>query len=140
MTPQQFIEEYAKDRRKRELDILKKLEPYLSISSQKKAILITLVTKQDLWWSNRLQVKEYYTKGEYNKLISEIQVKRGSANFIHEYCSASLVIENLVPGSGELLIPTTQGYDQRLKLANFKSFLNIIQTLSEISLNIKEGY
>nr|WP_290224132.1 hypothetical protein [Trichocoleus desertorum] len=138
MTSKQFIEEYAEECRNRELDVLKKIEPHLSIANQRKTVLITLITKQDLWWSDRQTVKSFYTNGAYENLIREISNKRGSANFIHEYRSASLVLENLVSGTNELLLETTAGYDQRLKFANFMQFLNTIESLFEISLSVQE--
>lgn len=139
MTLEQFLEEYTKDCRNRELDVVRKIEPHLSIADQKKTILITLVTKQDLWWNNRLKVKEHYTNGDYESLIQKIRNQRGASNFIHEYRSTSLVMENFMSGANELLVPTTQGYDQRLKVANFRNFLNTIETLFKISLNIQEN-
>ena len=48
MTPTQFVEEYAKSSRKRELAVLRKIEPHISIADRKKTVVITLVTKQDL--------------------------------------------------------------------------------------------
>jgi hypothetical protein len=42
-------------------------------------------------------------------------------------------------GANELLVPTTGGYDQRLKLANFKKMIETIEALSQISLSIDEG-
>jgi len=139
MTTEQFVEEYAGDRRNRELGVLRKIEPHLSIADQKKTIMITLVTKQDLWWNDRLAVKEYYTNGDYERQIQEIRNRRGSSNFVHEYLSASLVMENLISGANELLVPTTQGYDQRLRVTNFRNFLNAIERLFKISLNVQEG-
>jgi GTPase SAR1 family protein len=135
MNSDDFIEAYAKDCRSRELDVLRKIVPHLSIADQRKTVLITLVTKQDLWWQDRWKAKEYYTEGVYEELIQDIRNKLDSTNFIHEYCSASLVMENLISGANELLIPTAQGYDQRLKFANFRNFLNNIETLFNISLN-----
>lgn len=139
MTSEQFIDAYAEECRNRELDVLRKIEPHLSIADQKKTIFITLVTKQDLWWNNRLEVNEHYAEGDYENLIQDIRNKRGSSNFVHEYRSTSLVMENLISGANELLVPTTQGYDQRLKVANFRYFLNAIETLFEISLKIQES-
>lgn len=139
MTSEQFIGEYAEECRNRELDVLRKIEPHLSIADQKKTIVITLVTKQDLWWNDRLKVKKHYAEGNYESLIQDIRNKRGSSNFVHDYRSTSLVMENLVSGTNELLVPTTQGYDQRLKIANFKYFLDAIETLFEISLKIQES-
>lgn len=139
MTPEQFVEVYAKDCRKRELDVLSKIAPHLAIADQNKTIMITLVTKQDLWWRDRLKVKEYYIGGNYEELIQDIRNKLGSANFTHDYHSTSLVIENLISGNNEFLVPTAQGYDERLKFANFRSFLNNIEALFNISLNTLES-
>jgi len=139
MTPQQFVEDYAMNCREKELNILKKIEPFLAIADQKKTILITLVTKQDLWWNHRNQVSDHYKNGDYQSLIQNICSKRGSVNFRHECLSTSLIMENLVSGNNELLVPTTEGYDQRLKLANLKKFFATIETLFKINLNAQGG-
>ena len=73
MTIQEFLEVYTDDCRNRELDVLKRIEPHISIADQKKTIFITLVTKQDLWWNNRLEVREHYSNGEYENLIQNIR-------------------------------------------------------------------
>ena len=139
MTSDQFVQEYTRDCQNKELEILRKIEPHISIADQKKTVLITLVSKQDIWWNNREQVKQYYINGDYDKLVQEIRRKKGSVNFIHEYQSASLVLENFISGAGELLSPTTEGYDQRLKFANFKNFLGTIEAILKISLDVKDG-
>jgi hypothetical protein len=136
MTLEEFLREYAAVCRNRELDVLRRIEPHLSIADQRKTIVITLVTKQDLWWNNRLEVNKHYVEGTYEQLIQNIRNKRGANNFIHEYRSTSLVMENFLSGDNELLIPTTQGYDQRLKVANFRYFLNAIESLFQISLSV----
>jgi hypothetical protein len=43
-------------------------------------------------------------------------------------------MENLLSGATELLIPTTAGYDQRLKKINLKYMFNIIEQLSGMKL------
>lgn len=136
MTLEEFLREYAAVCRNRELDVLRRIEPHLSIADQRKTVVITLVTKQDLWWNNRLEVNKHYVEGAYEQLIQNIRNKRGANNFIHEYRSTSLVMENFLSGDNELLIPTTQGYDQRLKVANFRYFLNAIESLFQISLSV----
>jgi GTPase SAR1 family protein len=139
MTSDQFVQEYTRYCQNRELEVLRKIEPHISIADQKKTVLITLVSKQDIWWDNREQVKQYYINGDYGKLVQEIFRKKGSVNFTHEYQSASLVLENFISGTGELLSPTTEGYDQRLKFANFKNFLGTIEAILKISLDVKDG-
>lgn len=136
MTLEEFLREYAAVCRNRELDVLRRIEPHLSIADQRKTIVITLVSKQDLWWNNRLEVNKHYVEGAYEQLIQNIRNQRGANNFIHEYRSTSLVMENFLSGDNELLIPTTQGYDQRLKVANFRYFLNAIKSLFQISLSV----
>jgi GTPase SAR1 family protein len=53
MSSDDFVAVYTNDRRQRELDVLRKLEPHVALANQKKTIMITLVSKQDLWWSQR---------------------------------------------------------------------------------------
>jgi Fe-S cluster assembly ATPase SufC len=136
MTVLEFLEVYTEEYRQEELQVLTKIAPHLSVadSKKRKILFITLVTKQDLWWNDRLKIQDYYQKGEYENQIQAISNKLGSSNFIHEYCSASLVIENFISGTNELLLPTTQGYDERLKFSNLRNFLNVIESLCKISL------
>ncbi len=63
MTSGQFVESYAMSCREQEINVIEKIKPFLSIADQQKTILITLVTKQDLWWNHRNQVRDYYTNG-----------------------------------------------------------------------------
>jgi hypothetical protein len=48
-------------------------------------------------------------------------------------------MENFLSGSGELLAPVTQGYDERLKLANLRYFLSTIEALLNVSLDANDG-
>jgi hypothetical protein len=133
-----FVDVYTTERRKRELDVLRKLEPHLALANQKKVVVITLVSKQDLWWNDRNRVRDHYMNGEYEQIIQGIRNKVGTSNFVHEYCSSSLIMDNFLSGTQELLVPTTSGYDQRIKSTNFKSFLSTIENLCNISLNSQE--
>jgi HD superfamily phosphohydrolase YqeK len=75
--------------------------------------MMTLVTKQDLWWQKRHLLKDYYQLGNYSESIQKIQNTLGQANFIHEYISASLLTENFAVANGEILAPVSAGYDQK---------------------------
>jgi hypothetical protein len=139
MTSDDFIAEYARIQRDRELNVLKELIPHLSIRNSNNTIFITLVTKQDLWWNSRLSVKNFYTTGSYEEQIQLLRNRIGAANLRHECLSVSLVMENFLSGSGEFLAPVTQGYDERLKLANLRYFLSTIETLLGVSLDANDG-
>jgi hypothetical protein len=65
MSADEFVAVYTAERRDRELAVLRKLEPHLAIANQKKTVMITIVSKQDLWWNQRNQVKDHYSNGEY---------------------------------------------------------------------------
>jgi len=93
--------------------------------------MITLVTKQDLWWNQRTSVKDHYMKGEYNQFIEQIIHQRGRQNFVHEYLSTSLVISNFVTAQNELLKPTVAGYDQNIQFANLQQLNETIDNFVE---------
>jgi hypothetical protein len=139
MTSDDFIAGYVHVQRERELNVLKELVPHLSIRSSRNTILITLITKQDLWWNSRQSVKSFYTTGSYEDQIQMLRNRVGAANLRHECLSVSLVMENFLSGSGELLAPVTQGYDERLKLANLRYFLSTIEVLLSVSLDANDG-
>jgi GTPase SAR1 family protein len=138
MSIDEFVAVYTTERQQRELEVLRKLQPYLSIANQKKTVMVTLVSKQDLWWNQRDRVKTHYSNGEYEQIIQNVRNRLGASNFVHEYCSASLVMNNFRSIDDELLVATTGGYDQQLKSANFRKFLSVIENLFDISLNTQE--
>jgi len=143
MTAKDFLDAYAQVRRQKEQEALKKIINSLLLTEvakqkKKKLFFITLVTKQDLWWNDRLLVKEYYQNGWYENQIQILRNKLGSANFVHEYCSASLIIQNFMSGIREMIAPTTEGYDEQYKEANLNLFFTLLEAFSDISLNKKE--
>jgi GTPase SAR1 family protein len=83
---EEFIQVYQKDRLDRELQVLEKIKPYLSVAQQNKIAMITLVTKQDLWWNKRYEAREYYTNGNYNSIIQELQNKKGQDKGASQIC------------------------------------------------------
>jgi uridine kinase len=110
-----------------EIELLHQLKPYLSIANRKKVLMITLVTKQDLWWQSRYEITKHYKNGVYNDVIQGIQNQLGQVNFSHKYFSVSLLTENFRDGIGELMAPVSEGYDQREQLINFDEFMKFIE-------------
>lgn len=92
--------------------------------------MLTLVTKQDLWWDRRGEVRGYYEQGQYNTHITDIARARGSQNFRHDYVSASLVISNFRTGNGEILAQTIGGYDEIIQAQNQANLLRTITTFA----------
>ena len=132
LTPTQYVERYIDYSRKDEIDSLKELSPHLE-STQGHLSLITLVTKQDLWWNKRTEVHRHYEEGDYGDQIRRIAQVKGVSNFDHEYYYVSLVPVNLNTRDGVQLAVTTAGYDQPLRISNLHGFT---KGLSEM---IKQG-
>jgi hypothetical protein len=133
MTANQFTNIYVENRRIREIEALQAIESSIKLAKGRKIMMLTLVTKQDLWWPSRAKVQDYYQNGEYNQVVNNIQLKRGTDWFQHEYASASLSIENFVSGIEEFLWPNSEGYDERLKISNIYKLFNIISSLCDKS-------
>jgi GTPase SAR1 family protein len=125
----EFVTSYTENRRQYELDYLRLLAPRL-MDADSDIWMITLVTKQDLWWKHAADVQAFYMHGEYNEIIRDITNQRGANNFTHHYLSASLVISNLISGTGELLIPNAEGYDQHVQARHLANLLNSVTTFA----------
>jgi hypothetical protein len=122
-----FVRYYLETKRKEELFQAQELLPYLK-TAKNKVWMVTLVTKQDLWWKERTQASDFYKSGEYGSLIKELTAFRGHERFRHEYVSAALVLNNLQTNDGEVLVPTAEGYDQNIQYANLAQLVEVIHT------------
>jgi energy-coupling factor transporter ATP-binding protein EcfA2 len=134
MTADNFVAVYSQNNRELEMKLLNKIAPSLSLAHEKKVVIITLVTKQDLWWLNRQGVSEYYQSGDYDRVIKNVQQKLGSNNFIHQYISLSLVTENFRAGDSEILIPVAEGYEQKIQVLNLYKLLEFIECTFDIQI------
>lgn len=125
------LQSFVKKNRLSEVEALKQIVPHLK-NARELAWMITLVTKQDLWWNERGTVEDHYTKGSYSTLIKEVATHRG-ANFKHEFLSASIVINNFATIDGKIVAPTNAGYDQVLQMAHQEKLIETLTTF------MKEG-
>lgn len=122
-----FMDVYTRERRKIELDLLKKLLGGLA-GTDSRIWMVTLVNKQDLWWDARDAVKREYESGEYGKTIESFAEEHGRKNFQHEFLPVSLVLGNLNTTNGECLAKTTAGYDMPLHLRYLRSMYERIHS------------
>lgn len=120
--------EYENLRRADEINKLKLLLSGLLAVSEP-MWMVTLVNKQDLWWDRRVQVRDYYSNGEYSELVDEFRAKMGAKAFQHEIVPASLQINNLVTPANELLANTVAGYDSNTHLSHLQTLYSKIDEL-----------
>jgi hypothetical protein len=121
-------EQFLADRRQEELQVLQQLGPHLRINSGKLWFL-TVVTKQDLWWPERVRVEEHYQRGAYGQQMQGIVEQMSRQHFRHETVFASLVISNFKTGKGEQLQPNAEGYDQALQTQSLRRLLETANAL-----------
>lgn len=125
-TAEEFSELYLERSRMLELEALANVIPHL-VTAPGPIRLMTLVSKQDLWWHRRKEVQAFYQGGEYSELLKPIIDAKGADRFEHTITSAALVQQNLRTADGFELAQTVAGYDDPLRLANLASFSHIIE-------------
>jgi hypothetical protein len=91
--------------------------------------MLTLVTKQDLWWDKRDIVEKYYKEGLYGRISRECLGGKSDRVFRHEVATASLVIRNLITGRDEVIKKTVAGYDAPLQEKSFEKLLQVFDGL-----------
>jgi hypothetical protein len=128
MSQAEFMTAFLDEMRRKELASLDHIAPHLS-SAKGRLWMMTLVTKQDLWWNQRDRVRNHYQQGPYHERIQALQTQRGQEAFRHEYVSASLVFANLRTEAGETLAPTVGGYDAIIRAANLQKVFSTALTL-----------
>lgn len=125
-----FMEKYTEHRRNIELDmldyLLKELKPI-----KKNFYMITLVSKQDLWWSKSPSVKAHYLEGDYGRKIQSFKESLVEKNFHHEFIPASLTVANLVSPTNETLALTSAGYDNLTHIQYLQNLLCKLHDMAE---------
>lgn len=125
MTKDQFLNAYLENRKLEEIRIVNELKHRLK-DTKEKIFMITLVTKQDLWWHQRDDVKNHYFDGDYNKAIEEIRAHKGNANFEHTYLSTSLLANNFNIGSDVFKL-VSEGYDEHIRIAHNNNLIEQLE-------------
>lgn len=120
-----FLAAYLADRRHEELAILSKLIPYIK-RNRSKFWLVSLVAKEDLWYSKRIQVERFFREGDYATEIDKLAEQR---DFHHELVFASPAISNFTTVQGEQLHPTAAGYDHPRHIQSLRRVLETFYSL-----------
>ncbi|MCP1535499.1 hypothetical protein [Methylorubrum extorquens] len=129
MSLEDFSAVYFAKRREVELEFLDKVLDAIKHIS-KPIWFVTLVTKQDIWWENRKEVKDYYENGDYFRRIDSYQKSLVRAHCQHEFISASLTLENVKTLAGDVLASTASGYDfemyERSRIFTLRQFSDLL--------------
>jgi hypothetical protein len=132
--PASFMIRHKKQSLLEEIKVLDEVAPLIIGAPRDSVIrLVTLVTKQDLWWHDRQEVRDHYTSdGAYSKSVAKIAAVRGN-HFEHTYFSMSIEQLNLITDANEVLAKTAAGYDDRIQNANVDAFVRHFHTICGVS-------
>lgn len=125
-----FVQKYLEACQKEEAKILERLCDSVRMCHQP-IWMMSLVTKQDLWWDERDAVEDHYSTGKYRNIVAKCMGGKESHQFRHELVFASLVIRNLVTGRDETLKSTVAGYDQSHQQKSIETLLHIFEGLMD---------
>lgn len=125
MSPREAMEAFAAQQR--ETDELQVLDRLARVPQPESMRLVTVVTKQDLWWRWRNEVREHYEHGPYSDRIDVLRGHIGTRRFHHTVWSVSLIMKNLVDGEGTTLLTTSEGYDEPRRLGHEQRLIEILE-------------
>jgi hypothetical protein len=123
-----FLAAYTDHGRVDEAEILERLAPHLH-TAPGKMWLLSVVTKEDLWFPSRAEVERHYSAGRYASAVASVVTAKGVQAFRHELVPACLVISNLVTRDGEPLEKNTEGYDHRRAVESVRRLFEVVSKL-----------
>lgn len=91
--------------------------------------VLTVVTKQDLWWPDRDEVERHYRAGEYHRRLATAVGDPPPPHVRHEVCTVALTIQNWTTRANEKLRPNAEGYDGVLQGESLRRLLETIDAL-----------
>lgn len=123
----EFVTTLLQFSRNEEAEVARRLIPHLS-AAPGKMWLLSVVAKEDLWYSERVGV-EQRLGGEFAELLGPVNSAKGAANFRFEMVPVSLLISNWVTADGEILRKNSAGYDHRRSVESVRRLLEVLSAL-----------
>jgi hypothetical protein len=125
-----FRANYLVSCRNTEIESLKILKQSI-LTNTKKCWLLSVIAKEDLWYSEKKQVEEWYLTDRYGSLIQSLMGQNGTRRLRVETVAVSLLIHNFRAENGEIVAKNVAGYDQRLQIDSIQRLLELIAGLVE---------
>jgi hypothetical protein len=119
---------YLNKQRSYEIELLQKLIQPLK-QSCKDIWMLSLTTKQDLWFPDRDEVYNFYRhEGGYKSAIDEIKGCRGN-KFSHEYAFLSVVSRKFIDSEDNVIQTFSGDYDAKDRQKSLLDFLSTLEIL-----------
>ena len=127
---ERFLDAYRAAKLEEERKVIEFLRPALEDAAGKLWVL-TVVTKQDLWWDSRADAEAAYLSGVWADTLEQVEAKRGGRQFRHETAFASLVPANLEDPEGAVLFETAAGYDMSKQAESVNALIGKLAALKD---------
>lgn len=124
---QEFLDQHLQRCLKDELKVVERIAPFIARSPERIWIL-TVVTKQDLWFDRDTEVRTHYLRGDYGKVLKKLHNQR-KQGLQTETAFTCLITQNFQTGRNELLQNTIAGYDQARYNEALRDLLNKLTAL-----------
>lgn len=125
-----FTAELLEANRVDERSIIDLLMPALR-NSKDRLWLLSVVTKEDLWFGGADTMAAWLPDGERGKRFAGVTAIKGAAAFRFEAASTSLVVSNFVTGEGEVLAKNLAGYDHKRSIESIRRLMEVLTALQE---------
>ncbi len=123
-----FLDRLWQEQRDDEMAIFRRLTPFMKAAAGR-LWLLTVVTKQDLWYPQRRDVELRHTSGEFTDLVNGVRTAKGETAFRDEVVPLCLVIANLLTSEGETLRRNAEGYDHRKQVESVRRLFEVLKSL-----------
>lgn len=127
---ERFLEAFRAAKLEDEWKVVEYLRPALE-GAPGKLWLLTVVTKQDLWWDRRADAEVAYSTAGWSNTLHGVEGKRGGKAFRYETAFVSLVPANLEDPEGEVLFRTAAGYDMSKQADSVNALLGKLGALKD---------
>ena len=125
------FDDYLRRNKEREIEIVKEIATFLRLNETPPVRMITLITKQDLWWTESDAVIAHYESGEYQTAIETIAQAKGTQRFQHEYAYAALCHQNFKQSDGVVIKQTVAGYDDELRIGALTGLFDLMERFTK---------
>ncbi|WP_394792831.1 hypothetical protein [Armatimonas sp.] len=118
---------YLDEKQADELQQLESLVSFFAQSAVSDLRMMTLVTKEDLWWLHREEVQKHYEQGQYQETLQKLAIGR---KFRHEFAYVTLRRENLKSAMDSAIgVPVAEGFDDISMYSHQERMITILKEL-----------
>ncbi len=130
---EQFLQSYLLEKRTEEIEVLNHIAPLIR-GRREKFWMLTVVTKEDLWFGESNEVHQHYLDGDYSRVIEGIRHSIGANAFQHEIAFVSQIIKDFAApkffgGEQLTLAKTNSDYSQEKQMKSLQQFVTKLTSL-----------